>query len=45
MPNGLDNPGDPFSGLVRLQQRWVELMGALSRPELQRGLAQALARA
>ncbi len=45
MRAALENPGDPFAGIVRLQQRWAELMGTLSRPELQRGLAQALARA
>lgn len=32
MRAALDDPGDPFAGLVQLQQRWAELMGAFASP-------------
>ncbi len=42
MRAALEDAGDPFGDLVRLQRRWAGLMEALARPELRRGLAPVL---
>lgn len=44
MRAALDDPGDPFGDLVRLQRRWVRLMAAVERPGLRRALAWAIVR-
>ncbi|WP_456444939.1 hypothetical protein [Oceanithermus sp.] len=44
MRAALEDPGDPFGDLVRLQRRWVRLLAAVERPGLRRALAQAITR-